>query len=249
MVPRFANVLYPPTKASATNVNIGHAVPEASQHKARAFADGIELRIMPLGASITHGFLSSDGNGYREHLRNSIIEYGNDVDMVGNNPEGEMEDNENEGWPGFVVDEVREKAEEAAPQWRPNVYLINAGTNDCVRDIDIPGFGGRMEQLLQVLYDATPEATVLLSTLLVNGDSDANDRTTEVNEQIKQLVSDQQGEGRPIILVDFQGPNGLTLDDIQDGVHPTDDGYAKMAPFWFDGLVEADSQGFLQAPQ
>ena len=66
---------------------------------------------MPLGASITHGFLSSDKNGYREHLRNSIIEGGNDVDMVGNNPEGDMEDNENEGWPGLIIDEVREKAE------------------------------------------------------------------------------------------------------------------------------------------
>lgn len=236
-------------KDSNTNAKTtGLAVPEGSQLKSRAFADGIELRIMPLGASITHGFLSSDKNGYREHLRNSIIEGGNDVDMVGNNPEGDMEDNENEGWPGLIIDEVREKAEEAAPQWRPNVYLINVGTNDCVKDIDIPGAGGRMEQLLQVLYDAGPEATVILSTLLVNGDEDANTRTTEVNEQIKQLVADQQEAGRPIVLVDFQGENGLTLDDIQDGVHPTDDGYAKMAPLWFDALVDADSRGFLQAP-
>ena len=224
----------------------GLAATDGTQHKARAFADGIELRIMPLGASITHGYLSSDGNGYREHLRNSIVEYGNEVDMVGNNPEGSMEDNENEGWPGKIIDEVREKAEGAAPQWRPNVYLINVGTNDCVREIDIPGAGGRMEQLLQVLYDAGPEATVLLSTLLVNGDAEANARTDEVNAQIKQLVADQQEAGRPIVLVDFQGENGLTLDDIQDGIHPTDDGYAKMAPLWFDGLLDAESRGFLQ---
>lgn len=203
---------------------------------------------MPLGASITHGYLSSDGNGYREVLRNQIIEYGNDVDMVGGNPEGTMEDNQNEGWPGYIIDEVRGKVEGSGPADRPNVYLINAGTNDCVRSIDIDNAGARMETMINELYEFGSEATVVLSTLLVNGDSNAEANVLIVNEQLKQLVSDHQAAGHPIVLVDFHGDDGLTLDDIQDGTHPTDEGYAKMAPFWFNALLDAESRGFLQAP-
>ncbi len=219
---------------------------QQQQHKARAFADGIQLRIMPLGASITHGYLSSDGNGYREHLRSQIVEYGNDVDMVGNNPEGTMADNENEGWPGLIIDEVHDKALAAAPRWRPNVYLINLGTNDCTRAIDIAGAGARMDGLVGFLYETSPEATVVLSTLLPNANDGAEPRVDDVNAQFRQLVADHQAAGRPIVLVDFQGEGGLTLDDIQDGTHPSDAGYAKMAPLWFNGLLDADSRGFLK---
>lgn len=228
----------------------GLSIPEAAhEHSKRdgSFANGIKLRIMPLGASITHGYLSTDGNGYRDVLRTSIVDGGNDVDMVGNNPEGEMEDNDNEGWPGYILDQVRDKAKTSAPQHRPNVYLINAGTNDCVRSIDIDHAGDRVEDLVNLLYDTGAEATVLLSTLLVNGNDTAEANVLEINKQIKQLVSDHQDAGHPIVLVDFHGDDGLTLDDIRDdGTHPTDEGYAKMAPFWINGLREADSKGFLQ---
>lgn len=63
----------------------------------RAIAGGIPLRIMPLGASITHGVGSSDGNGYRNALRTKLVSQGNLVNMVGSNPNGTMKDNENEG--------------------------------------------------------------------------------------------------------------------------------------------------------
>lgn len=51
------------------------------------------LRILPLGASITWGQKSSDGNGYREHLREMLEKRSTVVDMVGNVKSGSMEDN------------------------------------------------------------------------------------------------------------------------------------------------------------
>jgi hypothetical protein len=65
---------------------------------------------MPLGASITYGLKSSDGNGYRKALRDQIVAYGNDVNMVGSRRNGSMEDNDVEGWPGYVIDQVQAKA-------------------------------------------------------------------------------------------------------------------------------------------
>lgn len=42
----------------------------------------IELRIMPLVASITYGIGSDDGNSYRSALHDLLTERGNKVDMV-----------------------------------------------------------------------------------------------------------------------------------------------------------------------
>jgi hypothetical protein len=51
------------------------------------------LRVMPLGASITVGYQSSDGNGYRKPLREQLRYAGWEVDMVGSLTNGTMKDN------------------------------------------------------------------------------------------------------------------------------------------------------------
>jgi len=50
------------------------------------------LRIMPLGASITEGVRSSDGNGYRRALRDQLRFKGWNVNMVGSKQNGKMAD-------------------------------------------------------------------------------------------------------------------------------------------------------------
>ena len=55
--------------------------------------DKFLLRIMPLGASITLGYKSTDGNGYREHIRQQLRYEGWQVDMVGSKINGTMHNN------------------------------------------------------------------------------------------------------------------------------------------------------------
>lgn len=50
------------------------------------------LRVMPLGASITQGIQSSDGNGYRKHIRDQLRFAGWNVNMVGSKQDGNMND-------------------------------------------------------------------------------------------------------------------------------------------------------------
>lgn len=50
------------------------------------------LRILPLGASITWGQASSDGNGYRKFLRDQLRFDGWNVNMVGSRNGGTMND-------------------------------------------------------------------------------------------------------------------------------------------------------------
>lgn len=66
-------------------------VNETSTVIARAGQD-FYLRIMPLGASITEGVQSTDGNGYRKWLRQQLRWKGWKVNMVGSKQNGNMAD-------------------------------------------------------------------------------------------------------------------------------------------------------------
>jgi hypothetical protein len=57
-----------------------------------ARAGNFYLRILPLGASITLGTMSSDGNGYRKALRDQLRFDGWNVNMVGSRTGGTMKD-------------------------------------------------------------------------------------------------------------------------------------------------------------
>ncbi|KAI0540603.1 carbohydrate esterase family 3 protein [Xylaria digitata] len=212
------------------------------------FAKGIWLRIMPLGASITYGLTSSDGNGYRKYLRDMIVDYGNDVNMVGSRRNGTMEDNDVEGWPGYIIDTVHTKANTAVPKYKPNLVLINVGTNDCSGNIDLANAGDRnliVSSLLDDVFKGSPRATVILSTLLVRSDAEKQKCVLDLNSQFKSVAATQRANGRRLVVVDMQPPNGPTTAELVDGTHPTEAGYAKMATIWFNGIKQADKEGFL----
>lgn len=50
------------------------------------------IRAMPLGASITQGVASTDGNGYRKYFRDQLRFNGWKVNMVGSKQDGTMND-------------------------------------------------------------------------------------------------------------------------------------------------------------
>jgi hypothetical protein len=72
------------------------------------------------------GWESSSGDGYRYALRGALANNGNAVTMIGSLRGGTMENNQVEGWIGFRIDQVAQKAELSLPQM-PNVVLVNAG--------------------------------------------------------------------------------------------------------------------------
>lgn len=62
---------------------------------------GIPLRVLPLGASITAGWGSSDGNGYRKYLQQDLA--GTEMQYVGSLRSGAMTENHHEGHSGFTI--------------------------------------------------------------------------------------------------------------------------------------------------
>jgi lysophospholipase L1-like esterase len=204
---------------------------------------------MPLGASITWGQASSDGDGYRGVLRGMLAAGGNPINMVGSRQHGTMADNDVEGWPGFVVDKVYAKANVSVPAWKPNVILVNAGTNDCSQDRDVDHLGERMLAMLEHLLVMSPRATIVLSSLIVNKDAAVEERVLRVNEQYRDVVAKLGSKGKRVVFVDMHDKSGPRVGDMFDNTHPNDKGYKKMAVLWYNALVKADRAGLLVAPE
>ncbi|KAK5731516.1 hypothetical protein LTR17_011314 [Elasticomyces elasticus] len=213
----------------------------------RGVGDGTVLRILPLGASIVYGLKSSTGDGFRYGLRNQLLYNGNPVNMVGSVHAGTMADNDVEGWPGYVITQVAQKAELSIPS-QPNLVLLHVGTNDCVQSIDIQNAGSRLGTLIDHLFSAIPGVTIVASTLLPNGNSATQSNIITYNSQIPGVIRDRQAAGRQITYVDFSS-SYFSLSDIgPDGTHPTDAGYLKMAEVWYQGIQVAANQGWLNPP-
>jgi len=204
---------------------------------------------MPLGASITWGQASSDGNGYRGVLRTMLTSGGNPVNMVGTQQHGSMPDNDVEGWPGYVIDQVFAKANSSVPAWKPNVILVNAGTNDCSQNKSIDRAGERMLAMLEHLFDMSPRATIVLSSLIINKNATVEDRVLNVNDQYREVAAGLKAKGRRLVFAEMHGGDGPQVADMSDDTHPNDRGYQKMAVLWYNALATADRGGLLVAPE
>ncbi|KAM7214221.1 family 3 putative carbohydrate esterase [Rhypophila decipiens] len=216
----------------------------------QGIAGNIPLRILPLGASITFGVQSSDGNGYRALLRKALVDGGNPVNMVGNEQGGTMRDNENEGWPGLRIGQVKDKAAVSVGKWKPNLVLINLGTNDATQDFKVSAAGDRMNELLDLIWKDSPVATVVLSTLLPNQVATTQTNVDKINVMYRALVTKLRGQGKRIVLAEMTGADGPKfMNDFADDTHPNDQGYRKMSKIWFEAIVAAGKAGLIQRPQ
>jgi len=222
---------------------------------------GKNLRIMPLGgtsplsanstcwllttrtstASITYGTGSSEGNGYRGTLYQSLVNDGNTVDMVGSQQGGNV-DPDNEGYPGAIISEVIDKGQAAMPTYRPNIVTILVGTNDMVQNI-ADGAPDRLGTLIDDILDWDWLTLVVVSTLPPNGNGDANGRVDTYNSAMAGVVQQRVDAGRSVVLVDSHAV--VALEDLVDGTHPNDAAYDRMASQFYEGIKLAETKGWI----
>ncbi|KAI6089160.1 carbohydrate esterase family 3 protein [Hypoxylon rubiginosum] len=217
-------------------------------------ANGVPLRIMALGASTTRGDSPEEGidnNGFRRPLRERLTSIGNKVNYVGTQRLGNMTDNDIEAYPGVHTATIHGNAQRAVPKSLPNLFLVNAGSNDCFQHVDIDNFYKRYDALVRYLLEASPRSTVVICTILPTWDTRFNGREEvwKVNPQIRRLAKIYKQQELPVVLAELQGPDGIQDGNLaEDGMHPGTAGYEMMATKMYDAIVEADARGFLQPP-
>lgn len=216
----------------------------ASVMPAQALPD---LRIMPLGDSITKGSGSKDGNGYRNVLRGMLVENGTgadfSVDMIGSLRFGSMADNDHEGHSGRYLGDMKEYLELSIDA-RPNVILFMAGTNNMDMDVDIDDAPDIWESVIDRLFEAAPDATVLAAPVIWANNTRMQANTDTFNGEVEDIIDQKQSAGSHILSVAID----IDAEDLWDYKHPNDDGYKKMAEAWFDAIQEAHSRKWLEDP-
>lgn len=154
--------------------------------------------------------------------------------------------------------------------YQPDVIMLQIGTND-VLDAQLTGIGDRLEELVdklipyvsgdgQVLYlasipniDAVKRYDWLGAyewTYGVSHESDPEKFVATVqaavddyNTIVKNLVAKKQAEGAHIEFSDINSTIEISAGDLEDGVHPSEQGYAKMGHYWSNLLTETYFHG------
>ncbi|KAI5860618.1 carbohydrate esterase family 3 protein [Durotheca rogersii] len=246
---------FPDDLSSGATLTTTRTKPYARPGYELPLANGIPLRIMALGASTTRGDSPEEGidnNGFRRPLREKLMTVGNKVNFVGTQRLGNMTDNDIEAYPGVVTATIHGNARKAVPKSKPNLFLVNAGSNDCFQHVDVDNFYKRYDALVRYLLEASPRSTVVICTILPTWDKRFNGREEvwRVNPQIRRLAKIYKSEELPVVLAELQGPDGIQDGNLaSDGMHPGTAGYEMMATKMYQAIVEADARGFLQPPE
>lgn len=211
------------------------------------------IKIMPLGDSITWG--APVPGGYRLPLYNLLTQAGYEVDYVGTlkeNSSPDLPDSDHEGHSGWVSSDpngthgfgglYQNLGSWLAQVDVPDVILVHAGTNDG-NDASVE----RLKAIATRLHVLSPTTHIIMTTIL--GHPTANyqfmDRHMAVNKEIEPMVNGLAAKGWPVHYLDLYSALDYTVpegrqhpDDLSDGLHPSAQGYAKMANAWFGAITD-----------
>ena len=211
--------------------------------------------IMPLGDSITE--LDWEG-GYRSYLYKILSDSGADFDFVGTKTTNHDDNNlgfsfpetywDHEGYNSATITgrtgsawawnlHIAEKLA-ANP---PDVVLVLLGTNDlnngCCSGADI---AADMSAFLDGIWSFDPTISVVLGTPPSVDPArypTLNNRIADYDALLPSLVGDMKAQGRSIALADHHAVMNTTSDLVGDGIHPSPQGYRKMARVWYDAMA------------
>lgn len=204
------------------------------------------VRILPLGDSLTLGFGSATEGagtegGYRVRLAELLAAAGVDFDFVGSQSHGpaSLADKDHEGYNGYSVAQVGEMAGPALAAYDPAIVLLLAGTNDQITFVPPSqppaGAAEDMEALLEQLHSASPAIRIIVAKVIPL--SFNAEGVEEFNALLDPLVERQRERGVHVELVDMYAIGTELLS--ADGIHPTQEGYDRMAEIWYPAIMSA----------
>lgn len=159
-----------------------------------------------------------------------------------------MTNNQNEGHPGATIAEIATFANLSLPQ-QPNLILMMAGTNDMAQNNETATAPQRLGALIDQCHhavSAVDSMVIIVAKLTPATDNGIGARIEAFNAQVPGLVDERVKQGVKVLTVDMG--TYLGVEDLQDGLHPSDEGYAKMATAWYAGIEEAIGRGWISPP-
>ena len=214
-----------------------------------ALANCSQLRIMPLGNSITRGVLSTSPAtatdiGYRKALYNSLDGVYSNLDFVGSLSTGDGTgfDEDHEGHGGWMANEIRDEVKTWLNNNPADVVLLHIGTNDIGVPQNLADIVDEVATLLDNIdaYESENNTEVVvfiarIIRLVCCGFTGAE--TTDFNSQIAAMVNQRVIDGDKLYMVDQESALTYPGDLEPDLIHPTQAAYDKMAAVWEQALT------------
>ena len=197
---------------------------------------------MPLGDSNTEGWGSWDLAAYRDDLwrlfENNYENTNFSVDFVGPHATGpEGFDRDNAGFSGWRIRDIDSAVDGWLNDAQPDMVLLEIGTNDILRDDNISQAPSRLNKLIDNITNQLPNTQLLVASIPpISRTESQKQQATEFNSHIPGIVDSKAAQGKNVSFVDIF--SALTPDDLQDGIHPTVEGYSKIADVWYDAILD-----------
>jgi lysophospholipase L1-like esterase len=203
-----------------------------------------QIRIMPLGDSITRGLVGSSENiGYRRLLYLDLKGSGYDVNFVGGLTDGIPLDfdRNHEGHGGFLASEIAAEIGGYLDANPPDIILLHIGTNDI--DILSTEDPSDVAEILNAIDDwetANSKSIIIILARIINQSGylcPDDSMTTRFNDNVEAMALGRINDR--IVIVDMECSAGLDyFYDMVDAIHPNQAGYDKMAAKWYADLLE-----------
>lgn len=227
-----------------------------------------QLRIMPVGDSITYGVTSYNAStgdlptsgfavGYRLPLYDMLTSNGYQVEMVGPNSSGSgagLASTAHAGFPGWTSNQMRsgntgDLAAGRFIDWltdhTPDAVLLHAGSNDNNTDMaTASGVVGLLESANS--WRTSNHSLSMLVAQIIKPRADSSNASDPVETHNQTVANYMASDARYTTdtVVDQYAALDRNLDMTPPpgdttGLHPNSSGYAKMAQTWYDALVSS----------
>lgn len=202
-----------------------------------------QVRIMPLGDSITQGSASGVSDSalqisYRKDLWDRLNVARFQVNFVGSLRHGQGYagfDADHEGHPGWRDDQIAASIYNWLVINPADVVLLHIGTNG------LDSNPNDVAKILNEIDKYSENVTVVLARIINRSTYSA--LTTDFNDNVEAMAKTRQDNGDDILIVDMENGAGINYalladgGDLYDNLHPYASGYTKMASVWWEALV------------
>lgn len=190
-----------------------------------AGADEKTWRIMAVGDSITEG--GKDG-GYRGLLRKKLTDAGHRIQFVGSRGSDPLR---HEGYGGKNAEFLATVVGANFKAHPADIVLMHCGHNHFADEQPVPGILAATETMIADVRATNPDVVVLLAEVIPSGKLPKYSYLPELNRELVALA-----KRLDVTIVDQAEGFDWKVDTVADAVHPTAQGYEKMAARWFAAL-------------
>jgi lysophospholipase L1-like esterase len=215
---------------------------------------GTACAVLPLGDSITEGYLPSGANGgYRVELFRQAVRAGKNVTFVGTQQNGPTTvdsrtfPRRHEGRGGYTIAGGGQGAlagtvtDTAIAMYQPHIVLLMVGTNDINGNINVSTAPTRLGQLIDEIIADAPSALVVVASIIPIANDGSNQRIPNYNAAIPGLVATRAAAGKHVVFVDnyaaFIRDTNFRTSLMVDNLHPNAAGYDLLGRTFYDAIA------------